>query len=75
MLHSGDMIACSFFNHTTRVSCRLTHDMAHLLSLGNVEIVVSLDTAAMGMRGHRVPHTTLLQLCQTHLQLTGPLFQ
>ena len=49
--------------------------MAHLLSLGHIEIVVGLNTTTVGMRGHGVPHAALLQLGQSHLQLTGSLLQ
>ena len=53
----------------------LAHHVAYLLTLGQIEIVISLDTATMGVRWHGVPYATLLQLGQTHLQLAGALLE
>ena len=53
----------------------LTHDVADGLSIRQVEVIISLDAATMRVRRHRVPHTTLLQLCQAHLQLAGTFLQ
>ena len=50
---------------------RFAHDVADGLVGGQVEVIVSFDATAVRVRWHRVPHTTLLQLRQTHLQLAG----
>ena len=47
----------------------LAHYMTNLMTLGQIEIVISLDTATVGVRWHGVPYATLLQLGQAHLQL------
>ena len=54
---------------------RLTHDVGDGLLCGEVEIVVGLDTAAMGVRRHRVPGCTGIELRQAKLQLAGTLLE
>ena len=54
---------------------RLTHDVCNSLLLRQVEVVVSLDATTVGVRGHRVPGSTGIELGQTELQLAGSLFQ
>ena len=49
----------------------LTHDVTDGLSVGQVEVVVSLDAATVGVRRHGVPDGTGVELCQTELQLAG----
>ena len=54
---------------------RFAHNMANSLSIRKVEVVVCLNATTMRVRWHCVPHTTLLQLCQTHLKLARSLFE
>ena len=48
---------------------RLTHYVANLMALGQIKVIICLDTATMSVRRHGVPYATLLQLGQPHLQL------
>ena len=49
--------------------------MRDSLTLGQIEIVVGLDTTTMCVRGHGIPYSTRIELCQTKLQLAGTLLQ
>ena len=54
---------------------RLPHDVCDGLVLRKVEVIVGLDAAAVCVGRHRVPYRALLQLSETHLQLTGAFLQ
>ena len=49
----------------------LTHDMGDSLVLRQVEVVVGLDAATVGVGRHGVPGSTRVELSQSELQLAG----
>ena len=69
--HDGLLVVQPY--HTALL--RLSHDMGNGLLLRQVEVVVGLDTATVGVGRHGVPGSTRVQLCQTELQLAGAFLQ
>ena len=49
--------------------------MAHLLTFWQIEVVVGFYSASVSMWRHSVPDASLLQLCQSHLQLAWTFFE
>ena len=50
---------------------RLAHHVRNGLSVRQIEVIVSLDTTTVGVRRHRVPNSTGVELGQAKLQLAG----
>ena len=53
----------------------LTHEVTHGVAFGNVEIEIGLDATVVSVGGHGVPYAAGLEFGQTHLELTGTLFE